>query len=265
MNESSSAAMGTYLYGIARGLSAGPPAMSGVGDGGAEIRILDGGSHVAVVSDVTETFVEATANDLQRHSDVLQELLGSTEALVPMRFGTVYPDDQSVRGELLERGTDELGAVLDSVENRVEARLKAFYIEEAILAEILTEQPRVAELRRRTQALPTAASYYERIRLGEVVASALAVKRREDGEAILARLVPFTVDYLVEEEAHDWAALTASFLLDRSKLEDFHSAVSELADTSEHRLQLRCVAPLPPYSFVTVPLDSVQAEAAWAS
>lgn len=265
MSESSRAAMATYLYGIARGLRPGPPAVPAVGDERAEIRVIEAGSFVAVVSEVVDAFVEATAEDLQRHSDVLQELLDCTDALVPLRFGTVYPDDETVRRDLLEQRSDELESLLQSVDNRVEARLKAFYSEEVVLGEIVSEQPQVAELRRRTQALPDAATYYDRVRLGELIASSLAAKRRRDGEAILARLAPLAVDVLVEDEPHEWAALTASFLLERSKLDDFHSAVSALADAGDQRLQLRCVAPLPPYSFVSIPLEPVEAEAAWAS
>jgi hypothetical protein len=202
---------------------------------------------------------------LQRHSDVLQSLLGSTDALVPLRFGTVYPDDDSVVRDLLEARGDELDALLHRVENRVEARLKAFYVEHAILAEIVAEQPRVAALHRRTQALPSAATYYDRIQLGELVAAALAAKRRRDGERILSRLVPLAVDHCVEEESHEWSLLTVSFLLERSALEEFQSGVRALAQDTEERLQVRCLAPLPPYSFVALPLEPIEAEAAWVS
>jgi hypothetical protein len=256
--------MGTYLYGIARGLRPGPPALPAVGETGAEIRSIESAGCVAVVSDVADEFVEATAEDLQRHSDVLQKLLSSTDALVPLRFGTVYPDDESVVRDLLEARGDELEALLQRVEKRVEARLKAFYVEDAILAEIVAEQPRVAELHSRTQALPADATYYDRIQLGELVAGALSAKRRRDGERILSSLAPLAVDHCVEDEPHEWSALTVSFLLERSALEPFHSVVAALADEAEQRLQIRCLAPLPPYSFVALSLEPIEGEAAWA-
>jgi hypothetical protein len=264
MSESSRARMGTYLYGIARGLRPGPPALPAVGEAGAEIRSIESAGCVAVVSDIAAEFVEATAEDLQRHSDVLQKLLSSTDALVPLRFGTVYPDDEAVVRDLLEARDDELEALLQRVERRVEARLKAFYDEEVILAEIVAEQPRVAELHRRTQALPADATYYDRIGLGELVAAALSAKRRRDGERILSSLAPLAVDHCVEDEPHEWSVLTVSFLLERSALEQFHSVVAALADEAEQRLQIRCLAPLPPYSFVALSLEPIEGEAAWA-
>ena len=72
-------------------------------------------------------------------------------------------------------------------------------------------------------------------------------------------------DEASEDEPHEWSVLTASFLLQRSALEEFHSAVADLAERSEQRLQMRCLAPLPPYSFVDLPLEPIEAEAAWAS
>jgi len=257
--------MATYLYGIARGLQTELPPLPAVGEEETGVREIRDESCLAIVSDAPDSFVEATAVDLQRHSDVLQELLGHTTALVPLRFGTVYPDDDAVRRDLLEARGDELRALLQTVENRVEARLKAFYVEEAVLGEIVSQQPQIAELRQRTQALPADATYYERIRLGELVASALDAKRRRDGEKMLALLAPLAVDHVVEEEPHEWSLLTASFLLDRSKLDDFHVAVANIADAVEQRVQLRCLVPLPPYSFVSVPLAPTQPEAAWAS
>jgi len=239
--------------------------MPAVGDPAAEIRTIEAGSCVAVVSDVPGEFVEATADDLQRHSDVLQELLGSAGALVPLRFGTVYPNDEAVRHDLLEGRRAELETLLQNVENRVEARLKAFYADEVVLGEIVAEQPQIAELRRRTQTLPPDATYYERIRLGELVASALSAKRQRDGVEILARLAPFAVDHIVEDEPHEWSLLTASFLLERAAIEEFHTAISAIADDAGKRLQLRCLAPLPPYSFVSVSLEPLEMEAAWAS
>lgn len=255
----------TYLYGIARGLRPIPSTLSAVGESHAEIRAIESARCVAVVSDVDEAFVDATAEDLQRHSDILQKLLSSTDALVPLRFGTLYPDDETLTRDLLEARADELETLLQRVENRVEARLKAFYVEETILTEIVAEQPRIAELHRRTQGLASAATYYDRIQLGELVAAALSAKRRRDGETILSRLTQFAVDHSVEEEPHEWSVLTASFLLERSALDEFKAAIAALADKSEQRLQLRCLAPLPPYSFVATTLDPTEGEMAWAS
>jgi len=257
--------MSTYLYGIVDGPLTQDLETRAVGDSDAGIRGIEAGSCVAVVSDVSGEFAEATAGDLQRHSDVLQELLGCARALVPLQFGTVYPDDDALRRDLLEGRRRELESLLQTVEGRVEARLKVFYAEEAVLGEIVAEQPQIAELRHRTQMLPPDATYYERIRLGELVASALSAKRQREGEEILGRLAPLAVDHVAEDEPHEWSLLTASFLLERGRIEDFHAAVSAIADEAGERLQLRCLEPLPPYSFVSVSLEPLEMDAAWAS
>ncbi len=265
MRNSSNTTSATYLYGIVRKLPSGLPVVPAVGGPGAEIRSIESTGCVAVVSDIADAFVEATAADLQSHSDVLQKLLSSTNALVPLRFGTVYPDDETIVRDLLEARGQELDALLERVEDRGEARLKAFYVEKAILAELVAEQPKIADLRRRTQALSADATYYDRIRLGELIAGALSAKGRRDAELVLSRLAPLAVDHCVEDEPHEWSVLTASFLLERSALEEFQAAVADLAEAGEQRLQMRCLAPLPPYSFVDLPLEPIETEAVWAS
>lgn len=264
MPNSINATTGTYLYGIVRSLPSGPPQLPAVGDSAAEIRTIESANCVAIVSNAADAFVDATADDLRAHSDVLQELLGASNALVPLRFGTVYPDDATIVRDLLDARGEELKVLLQLVENRVEARLKAFYVEQTILGEIIAEQSEVADLRRRTQTLSEDATYYDRIRLGELVAAALSAKGQRDAARILSCLVPLAADHCVEDEPHEWSLLTTSFLLERSELERFDSAVAALADENERRLQLRCIAPLPPYSFVSLPLEPIEAEAAWA-
>jgi glycosyltransferase involved in cell wall biosynthesis len=62
------------------------------------------------------------------HDRVLGGAIG-TAPLVPLRFGTVYRDEESVRRMLAERG-DELVSSLDRLQGRIELGVKAF-LEEA--------------------------------------------------------------------------------------------------------------------------------------
>jgi gas vesicle protein GvpL/GvpF len=256
---------GTYLYAIARGPLPASFSTQAVANPGAEIRAVRVDDLAAIVSDVATTPVEATRNDVLAHSDALQELLATAPAVVPLRFGTVFPDDAAMRTELLESRAEELHSLLRFVENRVELRVKAFYVEDRVLREIVDQHPRIAALQRRTRSLPEDATYYERIELGELVASALGAARARDAEAIFARLAPLAVDRLAEEEPHEWAVLAASFLVERRAVPDFDAAVGTLADELHERIELRYVGPLPAYSFVEVLLEPVEAGSPWES
>jgi hypothetical protein len=205
----------------------------------------------AVVSDAPPGPIALTRTNIRAHADAIQELLETATAVVPLKFGTVFPDEEAIRQDLLcERG-DGLARLLRRVENRVEFRLKAFYVEESVLREVVHENPAIADLNRRTRVVSADAAYYDSIQLGELVASALAAKRAKDTNAIMSRLAPLATAHLIEDEPYgEWNVATASFLVDRSGASRFDDALADLAEDSQGRIRFRCVGPLAPYSFV---------------
>ena len=55
--------------------------------------------------------------------------------------------------------------------------------------------------------------------------------------------------------------LSAAVLIDRSEEPRFDQAIGQLNRAYEDRLNFRCVGPLPPYSFATAEVQTVDAEA----
>lgn len=237
----------TYVYGVVRAREA--PKVDAVGVGrGAPVRTVAEGELSAIVSDVDEGFVEAGRDDLERHLAVLERAALSA-TVVPLRFGTVMPNDDAVRAELLEARASEIDALLADLDGRVELSLSGTY-EERIFGEVVAEQPEVAALRERVRGRDEAASYYDRIRLGELVATAMAAKRERDTEQVLAKLRPLADDVRLGDVAHERSVLTASFLVHRDRLPEFDRAAEEVAAQNQSRIRFRYAGPLPPYDFV---------------
>jgi len=94
------------------------------------------------------------------------------------------------------------------------------------------------------------ATYYDRIRLGELVAQAMAAKRRQDSEQVLAQLRPLADDVRVGDVAHERSVLSASFLVHRDRLPEFDRAAEAVAAENRARIRFRYAGPLPPYDFV---------------
>ncbi|MFB7114843.1 GvpL/GvpF family gas vesicle protein, partial [Streptomyces sp. NPDC056291] len=91
--------MSTYVYGITAATHPSlPEGMGGVGDPPREIRILKAGELAAVVSDAPEG-LRPKRRDLLAHQSVLSEA-GAGGCVLPMRFGSVSPDDDTVTGVL---------------------------------------------------------------------------------------------------------------------------------------------------------------------
>jgi hypothetical protein len=236
-----------YVYGVVR---AGDASWSGLeGINGEPVSPIGADGLAALISDVPEQFLEAGREELLTHSRVLEQALEQGTVL-PMRFGVVLPDEQSVRDELLAPHGDELEAQLREMDGKIEINLKVLHDEETVLREVLAEIPEAAELRRSIQGKPEEATYFERVRLGELIAQGLDEKREQTGPAIVEWLSPYAVAVQVGDPAHERMALNASFLVEREGLERFDKAVDELGEEQEGRIRIKYTGPLPPHSFV---------------
>jgi hypothetical protein len=235
----------TYVYGItAASHPALPEGMGGVGDPPRQVRILKAGDLAAVVSDAPEG-LRPKRKDLLAHQNVLSEA-GAAACVLPMRFGSVAPDDDTVTSVLAERA-EHYKERLGALEGKVEYNVKGSHVEEAVLHRVMAENP---EIRAQAEANRQAGggSYDDKIRLGEMVAAAVQAREAEDAAEVLRALEPAAAAVSEGPESTGWLA-NVSFLVARETAEEFLAAVEEARKNLPH-LELRVNGPLPPYSFV---------------
>src|SRR3954452_23792483 len=173
---------GLYVYGVMRAGDAPAPSRTGVGD--TPVQTVERGSMAALVSEVPGDSVPGRAKNLTAHTEVLRAAMDGGTVL-PMRFGVLMPDEDTVKHELLETRAPWLNQMLDALDGRVEMTVSAMYREEVLLHEVVTQDAAIAKLRERVQNQPAAATHFERIRLGELVAQAVEARRNTDATAIL--------------------------------------------------------------------------------
>jgi hypothetical protein len=236
-----------YVYGVVRAEGATPPQGAGVDH--EPVGVVAHGSVAALTSDVPADFVEAGREELLAPRRALEEAMEGAVVL-PMRFGVVLPDEETIQERLLDPFIETLEAQLQEMDGKVEVTIKGIHDEEAILREVIAENREIAELREAIQGKPEAATYYERIRLGELVAVALDEKRAAAAPAIIDRLAPLAVDVRVGDPVHERMAVNASFLVERDRLGEFDRVVDQLGAELAGRIQLKYTGPLPPHSFV---------------
>jgi hypothetical protein len=241
-----------YVYGVIRAPARSRPKAKGIN--GKPLRVVKSDALGALVSEVPDRPLEAGREELLTHSGVLEKAL-EHGAVLPMRFGVVMPDDSSVRKDLLEAHRPQLEAQLQEMDDKVEVNVKALYDEESILREVLAEDPEVAKLREAVQGAPEDATYYERIRLGELVAAAQTAKRETDEERILGRLAPHAVAVEAGQPIHERMVVNASFLVSRDGLKKFDGALEQIAAEQHPRIGFKLTGPLPPHSFVELSVE----------
>jgi hypothetical protein len=248
---------GLYVYGIVRAGESMPPPPAGID--GRPVTTIERPPLVALVSGSPAGPVKASRRNLMAHSDVLQAIVPGGSVL-PMRFGVVMPSAEAVSDELLGERGEELVAQLDAFEGLVELDLKVLCPEEVLMRAIVAERADIAQLSLAVRGRSPDATYYERIRLGELIAQASAGKRDELTERVVGRLEPLAVRTDVGEPTHDEMLLNAAFLVERARVEAVDEMVRGLDRELASGMQLKYVGPLPPYRFVEAATEG----AAWA-
>lgn len=237
--------MSTYVYGIAASSHpALPKDMGGVGDPARPVRILTEGELAAIVSDAPEG-LRPKRKDLLAHQTVLSEA-GAGGVVLPMRFGSVAPDDAAVTEVLAERAEHYLER-LRALDGRDEYNVKASHNEEAVLHRVMSESPEIRALAEANRQAG-GGNYEQRLQLGETVAAAVQRQEAEDSVDLRHALEAVAEAVSAGPESTGWLA-NVSFLVDHGAAETFLAAVEDVRKSHPH-LDVRVNGPLPPYSFV---------------
>jgi hypothetical protein len=236
-----------YVYGIVPA-DASLDGLEDSGMGEAVVLVADGPVG-ALVEAVDPERPLGRRRDLVAHSTVLNTM-AERGPVLPLRFGSVVHDEHVVRQELLAPQRDHFSALLADVAGKVQFTLRARYELDAVLAEVVDSEPEVAELRRRTAGLPEEATHYDRVRLGELVAQAVDVRRRQDAQQIRERLAPHALDHVVREVSGMDSLAELSFLVDTEHRDDLEGAAEQLAAELDGRARLSLVGPMALYDFV---------------
>jgi hypothetical protein len=241
-----------YVYGIARDdHPALPERMEGIGDPPRQVRTVREGGLAAVVSDCPAD-LRPKRRDLLAHQQVLTET-AAADVVLPLRFGSVSADEDAVRSVLAEYGEHYRGQLAE-LEGCVEYNVKAVHAEEAVLHQVMAEEPEVQSLSAANKAAG-GGTYQDRLRLGEMVANAVREREVRDAKRIEEALAPHAVRHCPGPEGSGWLA-NISFLVrrndERDDTEGLMDAVQQLRDANP-QLEVQISGPLPPYSFVTQP------------
>lgn len=236
------------VYGVVRSGISLDGAPSGLG--GAAVQLAESDDLAALVSAVGDGDLRARRRDVMAHARVLEHALASSPVL-PLRFGTVFEDEDAVVSRLLVARRDELRALLARFEGRVELRVKAFHVEDEVLRDVVRGDPAIARLSEATRALPEGLPHPQRLQLGEAVARRVELERRADADAILDRLRPLAEEVAAEPEPPAGFVLSASFLVGRDDVAAFDAAMDDLARRHARRIKFKYLGPLPSHSFAS--------------
>jgi hypothetical protein len=246
----SETAEGKYTYCVIRSLEPRQFTTLGIGERGDIVHTVHFVSLAAVVSDSPVVEYESSRRNMMAHTRVLEEAMGEF-TILPVRFGTVAPSAEAVQ-EVLKQRSREFHALLAEMEGRVELGLKAFWYEKVIFQEIVEENPPIHRLRDSLMGRAPEETYYERIRLGEMIENAMWKKRDEDAERILDQLRSLVYKTRANKVITDRMVLNAAFLVEEDHQAEFDATVDRLDEEMGKRFIFKYVGPVPPYNFVNI-------------
>ena len=241
-----------YVYGILPGDIEIEPGATGVGSPPGEVRVVRHGHLAALVSDVDMDKPLGRPDDLFAHEGLLDATAAEVPVL-PLRFGALVSSDDAVAGELLQAHHDEFATALSQLEGRVEYVVRGRYDEQAILREVLEENPHAARLAEQIKGADPDATRELRIQLGEILNTAVAAKREEDTRAVGDAVAGLVEASVVRPPSSDLDAAYTAFLVTTDTEDELEEVVARLARDWEGRVDLNLSGPLAAYDFVGAP------------
>jgi len=255
MENKEATKVGKYIYGIIRNqgnIDLGP---IGIGKRGDSVYGISYRNICAIVSNSPVIQYEARRVNLTAHEVVLEEIMKQYPVL-PVRFSTIADtDDDSGIRKILERDYTRLSDMLDEIDGKKELGLKVIAIEEAIYPYILEKHADIRALKDKLIHLPADKTYYQRMKIGEMVEAALQKEKDYFKNCILDRLSPLATDIKINANYGERMLLNAAFLIRNETEADFDEIVSELDLQFGNMLSFKYVGTLPPYNFVNLVIN----------
>jgi len=235
--------------------------LSAIGGGQDEIYSIFYQDIAVVISPSPIIRYSISRENTVAHQKVLEELMNDF-TILPVKFGTVasnkdgFSVEERIKEKVLKARYKELKDLLLKMDNKIELGLKAFWIDmKVIFQEIVDENSQIKKLKQKLVSKPFVQPFGEKATLGEMVKNALERKKVREEKDILSVLKGAYVDWSKNKVFGDRMITNSSFLVEKSKVEEFDKLVDRLAATYEGRIKFKYVGPIPPINFAVLVIN----------
>ncbi|MBI2320673.1 MAG: GvpL/GvpF family gas vesicle protein [Chloroflexi bacterium] len=247
---------GTYVYAVTTARRQHSLGRLGLPDGGTRVLVLAVGGLAAVVSEYDGPAFggltrPALLQCLSVHQRVVERVMLDRPVL-PVKFGTVlHSYDEVCRA--LARFRPRLADALAGLGDVVEIEVAATWDLRRTFAEV-REEPAIRALAVAAAGRPAEDTLPLRVEVGRLVKAELDRRRAAYGQHIVQRLAPLSRAVQPNALLRDEMVANVAFLVERRDVDELFAHVRRLDSELDGKLTLRCIGPLPPYTFATVEL-----------
>jgi len=210
----------------------------------------------AIISSSPDISYSISRKNLICHQKVLEESMEDYTVL-PVRFDTVAVSknevyiEERIKEEVLKDRYEELKDLLVKMDNKVELGIKASWVDmKMIFQEIVEENKDIKRLRKKLFSKSIDKPYGEKAILGEMVMYALKKKKFKEEKKILDFLNGNYVDKRINKGFGDKMITNLSFLVEKSKIEEFDRLVDKLSTVYKGRIKFKYMGSTPPINFI---------------
>ena len=270
-----------YVYAIAGQTDFGDLPATGV-DPQRPVELLAVADVQAVISRVRdEAFNEETvraglqnknwlAVHVLAHQQVIDWLVSTGVAVIPMRFCTIYPDADALTASLARHGgalQAELNRLQDKQEWGVKQAVNIPLLQKAIAEgnaglDGVAMDESIARLRKQMAGMSPGAAFLLQKRLNNLVAERAQSVAFAIADDTLHSLSQAAVDAVASDLPQDRpdVCLNASFLVDTARYNEFHELLERLAETyAGVGVGYELIGPWPAHHFLQLNLDEPEA------
>ncbi len=236
-------------------------------DGSRDVYTVGEGNLAVVTSEVAQTSFSGLGRAeaiqfLSAHQRVL-ETVRRDYAVLPIKFGTVLPDEARLRA-LLRHGAGMFRDTLATYASKEQYEVVVLWDVGKVIQQIATDE-RIVAVKQQVAQLPPEQLEAGRMLVGQLVHAALQERRRAIATEILAVLRDLPEDTIENPLMDDTMVSNLALLIDEARTAELDERLNTLDAQFAGTLQIRCVGPLPAYSFATLEVQPPPAEAVEAA
>lgn len=250
-----------YIYGI---IPTADPVVFDIGgvDDADDVYTVCGDGLSVVISDIGASDFQGmdrqeAVRRLTAHQRVVETVMRDYPIL-PVKFGTILPA-QARADDLLAQGAEMFGQALAHFAGKIQVEVVVLWELPKVFGTIAAE-PAIVELKARIGSRPAEETMFDRVALGQAVQASLGRRRAALGKQVIEMFADLALDVVVNPMMDDSMVINLAMLLRAAQRPELDARLQRLDEALEGQFQIRCVGPLPPYSFATVAIRGLSFE-----
>lgn len=239
-----------YLYGIVN--ESDFKIFDAIGMNGSKVYSINLDEISAVVSDFGNDEIYPTRKNMATHATV-QEFLMEQYTLLPAGFGVLAPEEEI--SNLLKNNKKSIINEINRFSDVIEVAIKVYWDYSSEIKDIEANNKEISKIKSKIKKMSLSERQNIKIEAGKLVESLIIDKRNVYSEEIYSYFKDIAIDSRKETESGVDNILNASFLVQKTKKDDFIKSIYKLDEKYSSKFNFKCVAPLPPYTFLNVEMN----------